>query len=117
MKVVARESGARQNTIQEAAKCAARPQPRPCLPPKIKPPFIKFGTTSMHFALLNTSSGIPLSGVAMMACRTSTDDYNRASVSSRAEPAQAQVPTRAMNLINTTDIYLFHELFLSELWN
>src|SRR5438309_3525944 len=47
--------------------------PRPCLPPKMKPPLIRSGTTRMHFALLNTSSGIPLSGVDMMACRTSTE--------------------------------------------
>src|SRR5437879_2963754 len=39
--------------------------PRPCLPPKMKPPLIKFGTTRMHFASLNTSSGMPLSGVAV----------------------------------------------------
>src|SRR5882724_2871116 len=39
--------------------------PRPCLPPKMKPPLIKSGTTKMHFALLNVSSGMPLSGVAI----------------------------------------------------
>jgi hypothetical protein len=61
----------------------------------------------MHFALLNTSSGIPLSGVAMTACRTSVDDCRRATESSRAEPAQAYVPNRPMKLINTTDIALF----------
>src|SRR5437764_5368474 len=42
--------------------------PRPCFPPKIKPPLIRSGTTRMHFALLRTSSGMPLSGVDMMAC-------------------------------------------------
>src|SRR6266550_8119063 len=57
--------------------------PRPCLPPKMKPP------TKMHFTLLNVSSGMPLSGVAIMACRTSTDDCRRATESSRAEPAHA----------------------------
>src|SRR5438094_1394763 len=50
---------------------------------KMKPP------TKMHFTLLNVSSGMPLSGVAIMACRTSTDDCRRATESSRAEPAHA----------------------------
>src|SRR6266576_142782 len=81
--------------------------PRPCLPPKMKPPLIRSGTTRMHFALLSTSSGIPLSGVAMMACRTSTDFCSRSAVSSRAEPAQANVPTKPMKLINNTDIVFF----------
>jgi hypothetical protein len=31
----------------------------------------------MHFALLKTSSGMPLSGVDMMDCKTSTDDCSR----------------------------------------
>src|SRR5579864_1353333 len=65
--------------------------PRPCFPPKMKPPLIRSGTTRMHLALLSTSSGMPLSGVAMIACRTATDDCRRATESSRAEPAQAQV--------------------------
>src|SRR4029077_17079017 len=81
--------------------------PRPCLPPKMKPPLIKFGTTSMHFALLNTSSGMPLSGVAIIACRTWTDESRRATESSRPEPAHAQVPTRPTKPINNTDIVFF----------
>ena len=44
--------------------------PRPCLPPTMKPPLIRSGTIKMHFALLSTSSGMPLSGVAMIASRT-----------------------------------------------
>src|SRR5947209_14324897 len=91
--------------------------PRPCLPPKMNPPLIKFGTTRMHFALLNTSSGIPLSGVAMIECRTSTDDCMRAIVSWRAEPAQARVPNMPVAPINKTDIvlFIFIALSLSEL--
>src|SRR5581483_3846602 len=80
------------------------PTPRPCLPPKMKPPLSKPGTTRMHFALLNTSSGIPLSGVAMIECRTSTDDCNRATVSSRVEAAHDSVPRKLINPINTADI-------------
>src|SRR5690242_21147614 len=81
--------------------------PRPCFPPKMNPPLIRFGTTRMHFALLNTSSGIPLSGVAMIECRTSTDDCRRSIVSSRPVPAQANVPNRPIKPINRTDIVLF----------
>src|SRR6266576_160551 len=81
--------------------------PRPCLPPKVKPPLIKFGTTRMHFALLNTSSGIPLSGVAIIACRTSTAESSRATESCRAEPAHAYVPTIPTTLINSIDIVFF----------
>ncbi len=44
----------------------------------------------------------------MIACRTSTDDCKRASVSSRAVPAQASVPNRPMKPINKTDISFFH---------
>src|SRR5438309_650332 len=81
--------------------------PRPCLAPKMKPPLIKLGTTRMHFALLNTSSGMPLSGVAMIACTTSTDDCRRSTLSSRAEPAQASVPVSPIELISNNDIVLF----------
>src|ERR1700732_2737747 len=90
--------------------------PRPCLPPKMKPPFIKSGTTRMHFALLNTSSGMPLSGVAIIACRTSTEDCKRASVSWRAEPADAYVATSPTKAITSTEIVFFMNCsFRSEL--
>src|SRR2546430_2418770 len=83
--------------------------PRPCLPPKMKPPLIRLGTTRMHFALLNTSSGMPLSGVAIIACNTSTDESSRATESCRAELAQADVPTIPIALINNTDNVFFME--------
>jgi len=85
--------------------------PRPCLPPKMKPPLIILGTTSMHFALLNTSSGIPLSGVAIIACKTSTEESSRATESSRAELAQANVPIIPIALINNADNVFFMEKF------
>src|ERR1700726_1070738 len=78
--------------------------PRPCLPPMMKPPLIKLGTTRMHFEPVNTSSGIPLSGVAIIDWRTSTDFCMRSTVSSRAEPAQANVPTRPIRLIVLSEI-------------
>src|SRR5579864_1295850 len=81
--------------------------PRPCFPPKMNPPLIKSGTTRMHFALLRTSSGIPLSGVAIIECRTSTDDCSRATESSRADPAQANVADRPMKPTSKTDKAFF----------
>src|ERR1022692_1143003 len=90
-----------------AIRCAARGDAASVLAAKMKPPLIKLGTTTMHFALFNTSSGIPLSGAPMTACRTSTDDCRRATESSRAEPAQAYVPNRPMNPINRSAIVLF----------
>src|SRR4051794_40733355 len=81
--------------------------PRPCLPPKMNPPLIRSGTTTMHLALLNTSSGMPLSGVAIAACNTSTDDCSRAIESSRPVPANAVVPSSPMQPINSSDIVFF----------
>src|SRR3954452_12190740 len=86
--------------------------PRPCLPPKMNPPLIMFGTTRMHFALLKTSSGMPLSGVAIIACNTSTEESSRATESCRAEPAHAHVPTIPIALINnSTNNVFFMESF------
>src|SRR5438105_10362341 len=65
----------------------------------MKPPLMRSGTTRMHFALLSTSSGIPLSGIDIIACRTSTDFCRRSTVSSRAEPAHAL----SSNHANETD--------------
>jgi len=66
----------------------------------------------MHFALLKTYSGMPLSGVAMMACKTSTDESSRATESCRADPAQAVVATNPTALINTIDSNFFMNFFL-----
>src|SRR5271168_4012807 len=89
--------------------------PRPCLPPKIKPPLSKFGTTTMHFAPLNTSSGMPLSGVDMIAWITSTDFCMRSIVSSRSEPAQAKVPARPIKLINSNVVIFFMKCSFKEI--
>ena len=78
---------------------------------KMNPPLIMFGTTRMHFALLKTSSGMPLSGVAIIACNTSTEESSRATESCRAEPAQAEVPTIPIALINNTKNVFFMESF------
>jgi hypothetical protein len=37
--------------------------PRPCLPPKMKPPLIRLGTTIRHLALSGTSSGCRYPGL------------------------------------------------------
>src|SRR5581483_4098321 len=81
--------------------------PRPCLPPKMKPPLIRSGTTIMHLALSNTSSGIPLSGAAMIALSTPVDDFRRSTVSCFPDPAHAHVPAKPINATNTTDITFF----------
>src|SRR5579864_6613825 len=81
--------------------------PRPCLAPKMNPPLIKSGTTRMHFALLNTSSGIPLSGADIIAWRTSTDFCRRSTVSSRVEPANAYVPAMPTKLITSSEMIFF----------
>src|SRR5579864_36111 len=66
--------------------------PLPPLPPKIKPPLTMCGTTAMHFACSNTSSGIPLSGAPIIACNTFVALSSRSVASSRADPAQHSVP-------------------------
>src|ERR1700686_1714391 len=66
--------------------------PLPPLPPKIKPPLTMWGTTAMHFACSNTSSGIPLSGIAIISCNTLPAFSSRSVASSRADPAQLSVP-------------------------
>jgi len=71
------------------------------------------GYIRMHFALLNTSSGRPLSGVDMMACTTSTDFCRRSTVSSLAEPAHARVPIRPTKAISNSDTVCFKNVFLS----
>src|SRR5260370_5469620 len=66
--------------------------PLPPLPPKIKPPLTMWGTTAMHFACSNTSSGIPLSGITIISCNTLPAFCSRSAASSRADPAQLSVP-------------------------
>jgi hypothetical protein len=46
----------------------------------------------MHFACSNTSSGIPLSGIAIISCNTLVAFSSRSVASSRADPAQHSVP-------------------------
>ena len=71
--------------------------PRPCLPPTIKPALIRWGTTTMHFASSSTSSGMPLSGAAMISLRTSADFWRRSTESSLAE-AHAMLPKHVSKL-------------------
>src|ERR1700675_5151870 len=66
--------------------------PLPPLPPKIKPPLTMWGTTAMHFACSNTSSGIPLSGIAIISCNTLPAFSSRSVASSLADPAHLSVP-------------------------
>src|SRR5713226_3242205 len=66
--------------------------PLPPLPPKTKPPLTMCGTTAMHFACSNTSSGIPLSGIPIISCNTLPAFSSRSVASSRADPAQHSVP-------------------------
>src|SRR6185437_7189969 len=74
--------------------------PRPCSPPTMNPPFTRFGITTMHFAPSSTSSGMPLSGVLIMACSTSVDICSRWIESCRPEAAHtfplvsARAPTK-----------------------
>src|SRR5262249_32595727 len=51
--------------------------PRPCAPPKTKPPFNREGTTAMHLADPRISSGMPLSGADMISLRTVAADSAR----------------------------------------
>src|SRR6266853_295432 len=85
--------------------------PRPCLPPTMKPALIRWGTTTMHFASSNTSSGIPLSGVAMISLRTSADFCRRSTESSLAV-AQAMLPSNVTRLSKTANL----DLFISSSW-
>src|SRR5229473_404049 len=66
--------------------------PLPPLPPKTKPPLTMCGTTAMHSACSNTSSGIPLSGIPIISCSTLVAFSSRSVASSRADPAQHSVP-------------------------
>src|SRR5579864_8496265 len=66
--------------------------PLPPLPPNTKPPLTMCGTTAIHFACSNTSSGIPLSGALIIACNTLVALPSRSVASSRADPAQDSVP-------------------------
>src|ERR1041385_4357812 len=43
--------------------------PRPFSAPNTNPPLSKLGTTATHLACSRTSSGMPLSGAAMISCR------------------------------------------------
>src|ERR1039458_9848991 len=62
--------------------------PLPPLAPKTKPPLTMCGTTVMHLACSNTSSGIPLSGIPIISCITCLAQSSRSVASSRADAAQ-----------------------------
>src|ERR1017187_9499891 len=73
--------------------------PLPSLAPKIKPPLTMCGITATHFACSNTSSGIPLSGIPIISCITLVELFSRSVASSRADPAQLNVPR--LNIAST----------------
>src|ERR1019366_6645262 len=84
--------------------------PRPCSPPTMNAPFAMSGTTAIHLASLSTSSGMPLSGAAMISWRTLPAACKRALVASTPEPAN---PTVANDKTNNAIPYFFikHSLF------
>src|SRR5258708_2431041 len=69
-------------------------------------PISMCGTTAIHFACSNTSSGIPLSGIAIISCNTLPAFSSRSVASSRADAAQHSVPR--LN-IASKDITFFME--------
>src|SRR5579862_1279235 len=76
--------------------------PLPPFPPNTKPPLTIWGTTATHLACSNTSSGIHLSGIPIISCNTVVALLSRSVASSRADPAQHNVPTlnrASMNMI------------------
>src|ERR1700687_2386918 len=73
--------------------------PLPPLAPKTKPPLTMCGTTAMHLACSNTSSGIPLSGIPIISCITCLALSSRSVASSRADAAQPSAPR--LNIAST----------------
>src|SRR5208337_5670117 len=80
--------------------------PLPPSAPKIKPPLTTCGITATHFACCNTSSGILLSGIPIISCITLVALSSRSMASSRADPAQHNVPRPN---IASTNIIFFME--------
>src|SRR5664279_823773 len=76
--------------------------PLPPLAPKIKPPLTMCGITATHFACSNTSSGTPLSGIPMISYNTVVALPSRSVASSRADPAQHNVPRPNIASTNIT---------------
>lgn len=62
--LILKKCGRTPARVGQSARCNASAM----FAARMKPPLIMFGTTAMHFAPENTSSGMPLSGVAMMCC-------------------------------------------------
>src|SRR5271165_5081941 len=71
--------------------------PRPCSPPTINPPFPMLGTTAIHLAPFNTSSGMPLSGAAMISFMTRPAACKRAVEFCCPGPANAKLPKDNVN--------------------
>src|SRR5580698_5251422 len=84
--------------------------PRPCSPPTINPPFPMFGTTAMHLAPFSTSSGMPLSGAAMISFMTVPAACKRAVVSCSPGPAKAKVDKDKVN--KAIAYFIKHFLFI-----
>src|ERR1700730_14081297 len=76
--------------------------PLPPFAPKTKPPLTMCGTTAMHLACPNTSSGIPLSGIPTISCITSVALSSRSVASSRPDAAQPSVPRLNIASTNVT---------------
>src|SRR5512140_1248038 len=85
--------------------------PLPPFPPNTKPPLTMCGTTAMHFACSNTSSGIPLSGIPIISCNTCLELSSRSVASSRPDPAQHSVP-RANIARNNITFFMARPSFL-----
>src|ERR1022692_1238015 len=82
--------------------------PLPPLAPKTKPPLTMCGITATHFACSNTSSGIPLSGIPMISFITLVALSSRSVASSRADPAQHNVPR--LNIVSTNITFFINNL-------
>src|SRR3984885_13367686 len=82
--------------------------PFPPLAPKTKPPLTMCGMTATHFACSKTSSGIPLSGIPIISCITLVALSSRSVASSRADPAQHNVPR--LNIASTNIIFFMDNL-------
>ena len=83
--------------------------PRPCSPPTMNPPFPMFGITAIHLAPVSTSSGIPLSGAAMISCKDVPAACRRSSVAGFPDLASAKV---ARDNVNKPIAYFFIKHFL-----
>src|ERR1017187_10395275 len=84
--------------------------PLPPLAPKIKPPLTMCGITATHLACSNTSCGIPLSGIPIISCITLVALSSRSVASSRADPAQHNVPRP--NIASTNITFFMASSFL-----